>query len=205
MKQSINGETIRRLREKKGYTQSALARILNVTDKAVSKWETGKGLPDLSLIEPRASALGVSVSELMNGERVENGNRGGNMLRSHFCICPICGNVIHSIGKALVSCCGVLLTPMQGREPDEEHRVSLQPVEDEMLITFRHPMTKEHFISFVAFLSDDGCQMKKLYPEGSSEIRMTMRGSGYLVYGCSSHGLMRVRVRAGNRERTLRI
>lgn len=63
----LTGNTIRTLREKKGCTQRELAATLGVTDKAVSKWETGKGLPDIALIEPLAKALGVSVAELLSG------------------------------------------------------------------------------------------------------------------------------------------
>lgn len=51
-------------------TQIELARKINVSDKTISKWETGKGLPDISLIETLAKALNVSVIELMSGEYV---------------------------------------------------------------------------------------------------------------------------------------
>ena len=57
----ITGLTIKGLREKKGITQAELAEQIGVSDKAVSKWETAKGLPDITLIEPIAKALGVSV------------------------------------------------------------------------------------------------------------------------------------------------
>lgn len=64
----VTAEIIKQLREKKGLTQSGLAKIIGVSDKAVSKWETGKGLPDISLIEPLSAALSVSVAELLSGE-----------------------------------------------------------------------------------------------------------------------------------------
>lgn len=57
----VTAEIIKQLREKKGLTQSGLAKIIGVSDKAVSKWETGKGLPDISLIEPLSAALSVST------------------------------------------------------------------------------------------------------------------------------------------------
>ena len=59
----VTGGAIKALREKKGLTQAQLGEILTVSDKAVSKWETGRGLPDISLLEPLALALGVSVPE----------------------------------------------------------------------------------------------------------------------------------------------
>ena len=63
------GEFIAGLRKEKGYTQSQLAEILCVTDKAVSKWERGVGIPDIKLIEPLSEALGVSILEIMQSEK----------------------------------------------------------------------------------------------------------------------------------------
>lgn len=65
------GAFIARLRKEMGLTQKELAGRLNVTDKAVSKWETGKGFPDVKLLEPLAQALGVSLVELIQGKRQE--------------------------------------------------------------------------------------------------------------------------------------
>lgn len=112
----ITGSTIKKMREKKGITQAQLADMISVSDKAVSRWETGKGFPDITLVEPLASALGISVIELFSGESVFNKNTSGNMMRSDFCICPVCGNIIHSLGKAVVSCCGITLTPENAGE-----------------------------------------------------------------------------------------
>ena len=61
MDRYVTGDVIRALREKKGMTQEALAQRLFVSAKAVSKWETGKGYPDISLLEPLAAALDISV------------------------------------------------------------------------------------------------------------------------------------------------
>ena len=68
----VTGTTIRVLREQKKLTQAELAARIGVSSKTVSKWETGKGLPDISLLQPLAQALGVSVIELMNGEPIRN-------------------------------------------------------------------------------------------------------------------------------------
>lgn len=65
------GGVIAQLRKEQGLTQKELADKLNVTDKAVSKWETAKGFPDVKLLEPLAQALGVSLVELMQGRRRE--------------------------------------------------------------------------------------------------------------------------------------
>lgn len=56
-------------RKAKSFTQKELAAMLNITDKAVSKWERGLSLPDISMLNPLSECLGVSVSELLNGER----------------------------------------------------------------------------------------------------------------------------------------
>ena len=79
MDQYVTGGAIRRLREERGLTQAKLAERLDVSAKAVSKWETGKGFPDISLLEPLAGALGASVMELLSGDTVVNRNKSANM------------------------------------------------------------------------------------------------------------------------------
>lgn len=165
----ITGATIRALREKKGLTQAELADILGVSSKAVSKWETAKGLPDISLIEPLSSALSVSVMELMSGDTVTNNNRSGDILRSKFYVCPLCGNIIRSVGDAVVSCHGVTLPPLTPEEPDDTHKINIERVEDEYFLTLNHDMTKEHYISFIAHLTSDRVHFQKLYPESNAE------------------------------------
>ncbi len=190
----VTGNTIRQLREGRKLTQAELAEILGVSSKTISKWETAKGLPDISLLQPLAQALGISVIELMNGEHITNRNVSGNMLRCKFCVCPICGNVIQAMGCAVVSCCGITLPPLEAEEAEEDHCISVEKVEDEHFVTVHHPMTKTHHISFVAFVTTDRTQMVKLYPEGDAETRLQLRGRGYIYYYCNRHGLFRKKV-----------
>lgn len=190
----ITGTTIKKLREAKAMTQQQLAEEIGVTAKAVSKWETAKGLPDISLIEPLSQALGVSVMELMSGETVINRNASSNLLLSKFYVCPVCGNIIHTTGEAVISCCGIALPPLEAEEADGEHSINIENVEDEKFITVNHEMTKKHFISFMAYVTTDRVQFVKLYPEGNAESRMQFRGRGYLYIYCNKHGLMRKRV-----------
>lgn len=190
MNSYVTAETIKTLREKKGYTQLALAQIIGVSDKTVSKWETAKGLPDISLIQPLATALGVSVVELMSGNHIVNRNVCCNMLRSKFYICPVCGNIIHASGESVVSCCGITLPPAEAEEYDADHGIIVEPMETEHFVTVNHPMTKEHFISFIAYVTADRVQMVKLYPEGNAETRLNLRGHGRLYICCNRHGLM---------------
>lgn len=190
----ITGAVIRGLREAKNLTQAELADVIGVSSKAVSKWETGKGLPDISLIQPLAAALGVSVMELMSGEAVSNRNTSSNILRSRFYVCPLCGNVIHSMGEAVISCCGITLPPLEAEEVNGDHRVSIEKIEDEYFVTVQHEMTKEHYISFIALVTFDRMTMVKLYPEGNAEARLPLRRSGVLYLLCNRHGLMKMKL-----------
>lgn len=190
----ITGATIKRLREAKGITQTQLAEQIGVSGKAVSKWETAKGLPDITLIEPLAKALGVSVMELMSGDTVINKNISSNILRSKFYVCPVCGNVIRTTGDTVISCCGISLPALEAENIDEAHEITVERVEDESFITVKHEMTKSHFISFIAFLTSDRVQFVKFYPEGNAETRIQLRGRGYLYIYCNKHGLMKKKI-----------
>ena len=194
MNHYISGDTIRSLREKRGYTQRQLAEKLLVSDKAVSKWETGKGLPDITLIEPLAAALGVSIVELLSGEHIQNQNMAGKMLKSRFYVCPVCGNVIHAMGEGVYSCCGIVLPPLSAEEADGEHRMETGSFEAERVISFNHEMTKEHYISFIAYATLDQFYIKKLYPEQSPEASFPVRGHGFIYVYCNRHGLYKFKV-----------
>ena len=190
----VTGATIKMLREKRNLTQGALAEQIGVSSKTISKWETAKGLPDVSLLQPLAKALGVSVIELMNGEHIINQNISANMLRCKFHVCPVCGNAIHSTGDAVVSCCGITLPALEAEEADDGHAITIENVEDEQFITVSHPMTKTHYISFVAFVSSDRVQFVKFYPEGNAQTRLQLRGFGTLYWYCNQHGLFRKKI-----------
>lgn len=190
----ITGQTIKNLREKKGLTQAELADRIGVSSKAVSKWETAKGLPDITLIEAIANALSVSVTELITGNAVVNKNVSANILRSKFYVCPLCGNIIRTVGDAVISCCGIVLPPLEAEDADKEHSITIEKVEDEYFITIHHDMTKAHFISFVAHLTSDRVQLVKFYPEGNAETRLSLRGGGWLYFYCNRHGLMKKKV-----------
>jgi DNA-binding XRE family transcriptional regulator/desulfoferrodoxin (superoxide reductase-like protein) len=187
----VTGATIKELREERNLTQAELAARIGVSSKTISKWETAKGLPDISLLQPLARALGISVIELMNGEQIINKNISANMLRCKFYVCPICGNIIHTMGAALISCCGITLPALEAEDGDDEHAITVENVEDEHFITIHHPMTKGHFISFLAFVTSDRVQLVKFYPEGNAETRLQLRGFGKLYYYCNQHGLFR--------------
>lgn len=199
MNQYITGTMIKNLREKRKMTQHQLAEQINVSDKTVSKWETGRGYPDVSLIEPLSAALGVSVIELFSGENVTNANRASNMRRMKLHVCPLCGNVIQSTGEAIISCCGIVLPALEPEQEEESesasHHLDVSRVEDEYYVTLDHEMSKTHYISFICAVRDDGCDFRKLYPEGPAEARFKISGTRFFYYYCNQHGLFKAAVR----------
>ena len=192
MNQYVTGAVIKELREKSKMTQLQLAERLGVSDKAISKWETGKGYPDITLLEPIADAFSVSVTELISGNTVYNSNVSANMQRSKFYICPVCGNVIHSMGEAVIHCHGILLTPAEAEETEESHKIILERVEDEYYVRIDHDMTKNHYISFIAAQSSDRIQMVKLYPEENAEARFQISGVKRILFYCNRDGLFQL-------------
>ena len=189
MNHYVTGATIKALREKQHMTQSQLATKLCVSDKTISKWETGRGFPDISLIEALASALQVSIPELLSGEQIINTNRSANILRSSLYVCPICGNILYSTGMALISCCGITLPPLEPESIDDEHQLNCEKIGYEYFLSIEHPMSKAHYISFIAYCTGDRFEVVKLYPEGKSEASFFNRGHGILYWYCNHHGL----------------
>lgn len=189
MNNYITGKIIKELREKQRLTQNELANMILVSDKTISKWETGKGLPDISLIEPLSKALKVSVIELMNGEYVNNNNKSGNMLKSNFSVCPICGNIIYTIGKNVNLCCGITIPTLEAEDEDKNHIINCEVIENEYYITLNHDMTKEHYISFISYVTPERCEIVKLYPEQNAEIRIVKKGKGIIYAYCNKDGL----------------
>ena len=201
MNQYVTGAVIKELREKNRMTQAELAEKLCVSDKTISKWETAKGYPDISLLEPIAKVFGISITELISGNAVSNVNVSANMLRSKFYVCPVCGNVIHSMGEVVLHCHGIMLTPCQAEETDENHMIFIERVEDEYFVRIEHDMTKQHYISFIAGLSSDKIQMIKLYPEGNAEARIKISGVKKILFYCNKDGLFSINVVKGIDDR----
>ena len=189
MDRYVTGTMIRKIREQKHLTQEELASRLYVSSKAVSKWETGQGFPDISLLEPLAEALGVSVIELLAGQNIVNQNRASNMLHAVGYVCPVCGNGILSLGQAVVSCCGITLPPLKPEDADEEHRIRVSVSDGEYYVTVDHPMQKDHYITCISALADNSNQFVKLYPESSAEARFRIAGVRRIYAYCNRHGL----------------
>ncbi len=187
----IAGSTIKAMREKQGLTQKELADRICVSDKTISKWETNKGFPDISILEDLARALGISVTELLTGDLKINENQSGNVKKMQFYVCPVCGNVITALGQGCISCCGITLPSQEAEAPDEAHPLNIEIIDHEYYVTLDHPMTKNHYISFMALVTSDTVQLVKLYPEQEAAVRFRKRGHGILYAFCNRHGMFR--------------
>ena len=187
------GRLLSRLRKERGLTQRQLAEALHVSAQAVSKWECGLGCPDVSLLTPLAGILGVSARCLLAGDLSPNDLEVGNLKKLKIYVCPDCGNVITAAAEGEFHCCGRKLEPLVPRPVDEAHQAVVQPVEEDLYVTFSHPMEKDHFIRFALWLGIDRMLLVRLYPEQGGEFRIpNLRGGGKLYLCCSKDGLFEV-------------
>lgn len=183
------GKLISDLRKEQKMTQKQLADVLNISDKAISKWERGLGCPDVSLWQELSQIFGVNIEKILSGELEPNSKDGGNMKKVKFFVCPSCGNMITSTGEAEVSCCGRKLNALVPQSSDEKHHAHVEIIEEDYYITFSHEMSKEHYLNFVAYVSYDRILLVKLYPEQNAEVRFPKLPGGKLYFGCNQHGL----------------
>lgn len=186
------GKLIYQLRKEKGLTQRQLAEQLNISNKTISKWECGNGAPDVSLWEELSGVLGADVLKLLQGELHPNRQDVGKIDRIRFYVCPNCGNILTSTGKANISCCGRRLSPLSAEQEVTEHKIFVEEMDTDYYVTIRHEMCKEHYICFVAYVYDDRVWFQRLYPEQSPAFRMpVIRGGGNLYLYCVKHGLFK--------------
>jgi len=184
------GKLIRRFRIEHGLTQKQLAERINVSDKAVSKWECGNGCPDLSLLTALSEVFETDIQVLLLGEIEKKEMEKGNMKKLRFYVCKDCGNIITSTSEAAVTCCGNKLMPLEARAAEEDEQLRAEDIGGEWYITSGHEMTKEHYISFAAYVNDSSVMMFKQYPEWSVNITLPMYRTGRLVWYCSKCGLL---------------
>ncbi|WEG11273.1 helix-turn-helix domain-containing protein [Pullulanibacillus sp. KACC 23026] len=183
------GKLLLTLRKEKKMTQKEVASTMGISDKTISKWERGLGCPDVSLLGDLSNILGVNIEKILLGDLEPNDADGGNMRRIKFFVCSNCGSVMTSLGEAEISCCGRKLTPLLAKPEDDEHAAMIETIDQEYYITFQHDMTKNHFISFVAYVSYDRVLIVKLYPEQNAELRIPKMSGGTLYTYCNQHGL----------------
>ena len=190
MDQIKTGSLIRRFRTELGLTQKQLAERVGVSDKAVSKWECGSGCPDVSLLTSLADVFGTDIHVLLTGEIDKNESEKGDMKKLRFYVCRDCGNIITSASDAAVTCCGNKLSALEPKKADETQQLKVEDTGGEWYITSDHEMTKEHYISFVAYVSDSSLMMFRQYPEWAVNVSLPMYRSGRLVWYCSKCGLL---------------
>lgn len=188
------GRMIAALRREKGLTQREVADRLGVCAKTVSKWETGHGFPDISLVTELAKIFQIDISRLLIGEMPKIKPEVGNVKRTKFYVCEKCGNLLTSAGNADIACCGRKLFPLTAQISDEEHKLNIEKIEDDYYITFPHPMTKKHYISFISYVRFDRVLTVRLYPEQGGELRFPQMRGGKMYYYCNTHGLFEIKI-----------
>ncbi len=184
-----SGALLRRMRKAKGMTQKQLADGLGVVPKTVSKWETGNGFPEVSMLAALADLLGVSERMLLLGEEKQNSEEVGNMKRTKFYVCPYCHGMLQGTGEGQIICCGKPVEPLQARPADSDHVTRILSVEDDFYIEIDHEMSKSHFIRFVSYVRFDRVLTVRLYPEQDAAVRFPKMYGGKLLFYCSKHGL----------------
>ena len=189
MDQGKVGGIIKTLRKDKGMTQLQLSQLLNVTDRAVSKWERGLGCPDVSLLTKLSEIFSVDIESIIDGSMEENEKRSGNMKKTNFYVCPICQNVVTASENTNVSCCGRKLDALEEYKSVNDE-IKLERVDaTEIYISSDHSMTKEDYISFFSYVTSDSLLLKKLYPEWGVDIRFPWLGHGKISWYSKKEGL----------------
>ncbi|MCI3924731.1 helix-turn-helix domain-containing protein [Paenibacillus sp. TRM 82003] len=183
------GRLIYNLRKEKAMTQRDLALLLNVSEQAISKWERGIGCPDISLLGQLSKILGINIEKMLSGELRPNDQDSGSMRRMKWYSCNSCGNAMTSTGEVCLSCCGRMLEPLLASPVNEEHMITVEEVEDDYYVTLQHEMSKEHYITFLAYVSFDRVLIIKLYPEQDANTRFPKMHGGALYFHCNQHGL----------------
>lgn len=187
-----SGELLRTLRKSKSMTQKEVADKLGILPKTVSKWETGRGFPDVSMLTSLAEILGVSEKILLSGSLSENKTDAGNIKRTKFYVCPCCGSFMQGVGNCQVMCCGKVILPAS---PQKADNIKVSEADNDFYVEFNHEMTKEHYISFASFIGFDRVLTIKLYPEQESAVRFPKMFRGNLYYYCNKHGLFEYKIK----------
>ena len=183
------GKLIAKLRKEKNLTQKNIADVLGIQNKTVSKWECGLGCPDLSLWPELSAILGVDMKQMMEGDIVLNKPDSGNIDKVRFYACPSCGNILVSTGSASIFCCGRKLEYILPSDTSIAPKITVEEMDTDYYITFDHPMSKEHYLSFVSYVKSDKVILNRLYPEQSSACRFPVTAGGKLYVYCIKHGL----------------
>ena len=187
------GMLIARLRKEKGLTQKNVADALGISNKAVSKWECGAGCPDLSFWPDLSVILGVDMAQMMEGEITVNAPDNGNIERIRFYVCQDCGNILVSTGSAAIHCCGRKTEVLTVDEKADKPHVHVDESDLDYYLTIDHPMSKDHYLSFAAYVNNDRIILNRLYPEQNPAFRVPACVGGKIYLYCVRHGLIEYR------------
>lgn len=183
------GKLILELRNERNMTQKDVADAMHISDKNVSKWERGMGLPDVSLLNELSKIFNVNIEKILLGDLKPNDHDRENMKKIKFYVCETCGSIVNSTGEAEVSCCGRKLDALIAKQEDGAHGIKIEEVESDYYITFKHEMSKAHYISFFAYVMYDRVLILRIYPEQNAELRFPRMLGGKMYFYCNQHGL----------------
>jgi len=187
------GKLLADLRKAKGMTQKQIADRLGILPKTVSKWETGNGFPDISIVSTLSDVLGVSERIILSGDLIKNTQEVGNMKKTKFYVCAQCGSIMQGTGECQVICCGKTVEPLEAQMGNDTHLMNVTEVEDDFYIEFNHEMTKDHYVCFIAYVGMDRVLTVRLYPEQDASVRFPRMYRGKLYLYCNKHGLFEYR------------
>lgn len=182
------GKLIHDIRVKKGMTQKELAAAINVTDKAICKWEKGHGCPDITLLSQLSKVLEIDIQSILQGRLIKNRSVGSNMNYLKFYRCPTCGNLVTSIKDIEISCCGNILNPVSSKISEEEkYRPIIREFDGQYTVSFNHPMTKDDYISNVIIVQYNQIMSINLFAEQEAIVTLP-QVAGIHMYVISSKG-----------------
>lgn len=189
------GQLIATVRKELGWTQKVLADYLHVSDRTISKWERNQGLPEITMLPLLAQTLGISVDHLLTGDLQMNRFVGGNMKNIKFYVCQRCQNVITAAEEVEIHCCGQKLSRLEAQKATADNALTVTEMDGQWSISSNHPMTKEHYISFIAFATGEQVQIIKQYPEWALQTHLAKRKYGQLFWYDTQYGLFKQLVR----------
>lgn len=145
----------------------------------------------LTLLRELSSILKVNIEKILSGDLEPNETNGGNMKTPKFYVCPDCGSILFSTGESEAFCNGRKLPPLKAQPEDSQHEICIEAIENDFYITLQHEMSKQHYITFIAYATYDRVLLIKLYPEQSPSARLPQMHGGELYVCCSKHGLIK--------------
>ncbi len=187
------GQIIKNARIKKGMTQKQLAEAIAVTDKAVCKWETGHGCPDITLLSQLSKVLEIDIQSILRGELVRNKSIAGNMNRIKFYRCPTCGNLITSVKEIEISCCGNKLPFAEAHQSNDPKYIPIiKEFDGQYSVSFNHPMTKDDYIAHIITVQYDKILVVNLFAEQEAVVTLPQIAGLHMFLITSRDGLITI-------------